>query len=401
MWLPFHVHTYYSLMDGICKPKKLAKKLKEYGYTHCAVTDHGNISCAIEFSETMQKEGITPVIGSEFYISDDPGSQKLDHMVVMAKNLAGYYTLVKLTSLANKNLYYKPRITLQELADAYDKNILVFSGHAGSYLHRNPDKIETLKEMFGEDFYLENQRFTNSILDIADNIRDLSKKHNIRNVACADIHYVEKKDAEIQRIALCSTLKLELPNVMKRLSLGQDVPMSSFFTCDDFFLPTQENLVSFGHTNEEIDCSDILSKIETYDVSNKPDIPKMIKDVSEIDYLRELTRSGWKNRVRNDWNIQEYADRIQYELEIFEEFNLAGYLLILWKIIMYAKKKNILVGPARGSAAGSLVCYLIGITEVDPIKHDLIFERFINVSRCYPPHLSFSEFNYLENYKKV
>lgn len=401
MWLPFHVHTYYSLMDGICKPKKLALKIKEYGYSHCAVTDHGNISCAIEFAESMQKEGIIPVIGSEFYISDDPASQKMDHMVVMAKNLQGYYTLVKLTSLANKNAYYKPRITLKELADAYDKNILVFSGHAGSYLHRNPDKIEVLKEAFGDDFYLENQRFTNSVLDISDNVRELSMKYNIRNVACADIHYINREDAAIQRIALCSNLKLELPQVELNLAQNKDVPMSSFFTCDDFFLPTNDDLVSFGHTPEEIDCSDILSKIEPFDMSNKPDIPKMIQDVSEIEYIKNLCREGWKKRVKNDWNIDEYVKRLEYELEIIEEFNLAGYLLIIWDFISYAKKKKILVGPGRGSAAGSLVCYMIGITEVDPMKHGLIFERFINVSRCYPSHISFQEFNYLENYKKV
>lgn len=382
MWLPNHIHTTFSVLDGIIQPDKLAKKCKEFGYSHCSITDHGNICGAVKFSKEMQKEGIAPVIGNEFYMGTTTDRES-KHTVVMAKNLQGWNKLIKLTSLSNKQFYYKPRITFKDLADNHDNDLIVFSGHWGSIVGDSMDDKDALmfKEAFGDDFYLEVQNFIDK--EQADKIREMSRRTGIRAVACADSHYIEKKDAVIHRITLCSNLKTTLREIRAGLANGT-APMATFFEKDCFFLPSEDDLRGFGHTEEEIDCSDILAKIDKYSILIPPIPPKFNSGkVSEIEYLKEVCRKGWKKKYRNVWNTKEYVDRLNYEFSIIEEFDLAGYLLIVWDYIKYCKDRGVLVGAGRGSSAGSLVCYLSGITEINPIEHDLMFERFINTSRFY------------------
>jgi len=403
MWLPSHIHTVYSLLDGLVKPDKLAKKIKELGYSHCCITDHGNISGSVKFAEYMQEEGIIPVFGNEFYCYETDGNRNFKHTVVLSKNLKGWKKLISLTTLSNKQFYYKPRIKIEQIADIAGGDLLIFSGHPGSIVGDSLNPLEDalkMQKLFGDDFYLEVQAFYPG--NNAEKIREVSRLTGIKAIASADVHYLEKKDAAIHRVAICSNLKLTLPDVNKKLQLKEDVPMSGFFKEDCFYLPSNEELLNYN-TIQEVDCSEILAKIEKYNILNKPLPPKFKcpEGYTEASYLRQLCRDGWKKRFKNTWNINVYKDRVLRELEVIEEFNLAGYLLVVWDYIMFAKKKGVLVGPGRGSCAGSLVAYLIEVTDVDPIPNNLIFERFINVSRMYSSHLNFSEYPYLDNYKKT
>lgn len=400
MFLPFHIHTKHSVLDGIIDSSKLAKKCKELNYSHCAITDHGNISGSVDFALAMEKEGVIPVFGNEFYCYEKEDERDLKHTVVLAKNLQGWKKLVKLTSLSNQKFYYKPRIHFDDLVKAYDKDLLIFSGHYGSILGDSLSETDAIKfqEAFGDDFYIELQRFLDN--KQADKMRAIADKLNIRSVACIDAHYLEKKDVDIHRIVLCSNLKLTLRDIKRGISNGQDVPMSTFFTKDCFYLFSEEELRGFGHTEEEIDCSDILAKIEKYSILSNPIVPKFdTHGKTEIEFLKDVCRAGWKKKYKDVWNTKEYVDRLNKEFEIIEEFDLAGYLLVVWDYIKFAKDRNVLVGAGRGSSAGSLVCYLMGITEVEPIKYGLIFERFINASRFYSNHVNFQEYDYLTNYK--
>lgn len=414
MWLPQHIHTHYSLLDGIIQPEKLASKLKSFGYTHCTITDHGSISGCIEFFSKLKKEGIKPVFGCEFYISPnsasikDDSNKNLKHMVVLAKNKTGWLNLVNLVSKSNsnENFYYKPRLSLDDFKTHDRGSLFAFTGHPGSVLgdclhDRELAEKEILKliDVFGkENLIIELQLFFGGNEQNVEILRDLAKKYGLRAIACTDSHYLEKKDADIHRIVLCSNLKLKLKEMKNKISNNESVPFKGFFTKDCFYLHTEEELKSFGHTEEEIDCSDLISQIENFSIENAPLLPDFSKeDQNEI--LANICREGWKRKYKQTWNTKEYVSRVKKELAVIKDNNLAGYFLIVLDYINKAKKDGYLVGPGRGSVCGSLVAYLSGITNVDPIKYDLLFERFFNPGRSFPKHISFEEYKYIDDYR--
>lgn len=401
-WVPFHLHTIYSILDGIVKPAKLAKKLKECGYTACMITDHGNVSGCIKFSSELKKVGVKAILGTELYIPEFDSTIKTEenkdrkHMVICCKNKTGWQKLMTIVSESNKpeNFYYKPRLDLKKLAALCDKEFFVFTGHPGSILYKymydmdaSKKCLAELKELFGEtnviiELQLFNMKNQQENIKEVNFLRQLAHETNTRAKACQDVHYLNKEDVVLQRIALCSSLGMK----MKTVAGLANKPMAGFFENECFYLPSPEEMAALGYTEEELDMSFVNDQCESFSIQNQPLLPKFAEN--EYEELVRLCREGWLKRVRTSWNIQEYGDRVKLELAVFKKWGLSGYFLIIQEIINWAKKEGALVGPGRGSSGGSLVAFLIGITEIDPIPYDLSFERFFNESRCSPGNIS-------------
>lgn len=427
-WIPLHCHTHYSLLDGLSKPDLLAKRCKDLGYTSCAITDHGTISGAISFSKACISQGIKPIIGCEFYICKNLATEhnkensSLTHLCVIAKNLNGWKNLINLSSLANSldYFYYKPRLNLNDF-QGLCSDLIAFSGHPGTdlanslfedhkeaYKRTDYDEIkEMLKpnwlneagnicakyiEIFGPDnFFIEIQLFDSSNLVaskvIAECLRELCAKTGIKKIATPDVHYVMPEDAPDQRVLLCSSMETTLKNVSSKLENNEEFGLSVFFKSNKYYLPTIEEISSFHEEDEISNCCLIDSLCENYSLIKQPAIPNFAcpDGLSQILYLRKLCRDGWNRRFsaikpKTD-EYKLYTERIKHELEVIDTSGLAGYFLIVQDYCNWAKSKGWIMGRGRGSGAGCMISYLLGITEVDPIKHSLIFERFYNAGR--------------------
>jgi DNA polymerase-3 subunit alpha len=402
-------------LDGLSKPHQIANRCLEIGATSCALTDHGSISGAIQFYSEMNKKGIKPILGCEIYVCDQDASiktkenGKLSHLLILAKNLNGWKDLIKVISISNygDNFYKKPRLDLDTLGSIISKNMLCITGHLGSSLantildndhissdsHKNSNNhLNKLIDVFGrENIFLESQLIDQENLPIqvplTSYIRDLAKKFGIKVICTPDAHYCRKEDAVDQRILLCNNLKTTLSEINRKLDNDDDVGMSCFFTSDNFHIPTFEEMKSL-HTEEEIQNTLFASSMcEEYDIMSKPmlppfDYPKSYD--SDDEYVRQLCRNGWKQKLSGNITKEQeniYADRIKYELGVLQGAGLSSYFLIVNDIVNYVKDNNWLPGPGRGSAAGCLVSYLLGITSIDPIKYNLMFDRFYNAGR--------------------
>lgn len=409
---PLHCHSMYSLLDGLSKPSQIAERCVEIGATACALTDHGNIAGAIKFYQQMQKHNIKPILGCEIYLCDQSASiqnkenKELSHFIVLAKNLKGWQKLISLVSESNRPdfYYHKPRLDLEALGSFCDGNLIGFCGHLGSLLADKlvvdnkivPDwkntgslLIDKLKDMFGkENFFLEAQLMDRSNTpiqqELTDTIRQLGKLTDTRVICTPDAHYVRKEDAVDQRILLCNNLKTTLPEISRKISSNQQIPMGCFFTSDNFHILSQEEINDL-HTEEEISNTILISDMcENYDITSRPRLPPFECNDSPDVFLRQLCRNGWRDKIQNNISKedqQKYVDRIKYELDILQGAGLSSYFLIVQDIVNYVRNNNWLPGPGRGSAAGCLVSYLIGITGIDPIKYNLMFDRFYNSGR--------------------
>lgn len=412
-----HCHSHYSLLDGISKPNQIAQRCHSIGSNACAITDHGTISGCVQFYQSMKAKSIKPILGCELYISANSAkiknkeNSKLSHFLILAKNLQGWRTLIKIVSESNKeeHFYHKPRLSMDILADLLDGNLIGFCGHLGSTL---ADKVALssgdytdsinyiayMKELFGENnFFLEaqlmDQESSPEQIQMTSFMRNLAQKTNTKIIATPDAHYCEKKDAIDQRILLCNNLKTTLVDINKKILANQDVPMSCFFRSENFHIPEYSEM-SDWHTEEEIDNTNYLSSLcEEYNILNKPMLPRFScpDNIDPDEYLRQLCRNGWRDKIMNvipepEHNI--YVDRIKFELDILQKAGLSSYFLIVQDIVEYVKKNGWLPGPGRGSAAGCLVSYLIGITDINPIKYNLLFERFYNEGRNTADHIS-------------
>jgi DNA polymerase-3 subunit alpha len=407
---PLHVHSHYSLLDGLSKPKQIAARCQKIGAKSCALTDHGNISGAVQFHSNMRSVGIKPILGCEIYICEqDPNIQhkengELSHFLLLAKNYAGWKTLIKIMSECNlpNHFYKKPRIDFKTLAKMVDGNIIGFCGHLGSTLANKLHNVENpmsvgnefvsyMKDIFGSDnFFLESQLIDKennpSQIELTETIRRIAKANNIKLIATPDAHYCESEDAIDQRILLCNNLKVTLSDINRKLLSNEDVPMSCFFKSDKYHIPSYDEMNSL-HTKEEIENTNFVAELcEDYDIKHKPFLPDFDcpKGYDPDTYLRELCRTGWRDKIKNvvDQELEPtYVERIKHELEVLQGANLSSYFLIVQDMVNYVKNNNWLAGPGRGSAAGCLVSYLIGITDIDPIKYKLIFERFYSAGR--------------------
>jgi DNA polymerase-3 subunit alpha len=421
-YIPLHVHSHYSLLDGLSKPSQIANRCKEIGTTSCALTDHGNIAGAIKFHSEMKKNGIKPILGCELYICDndpsikDVSNKNLSHLVVLAKNYNGWKTLIKIVSESNKPhfYYYKPRLDINKLGELLDGNIIGFAGHLGSILSdklldennqiisdwRNTGSKLALKlqDIFGKNnFFLEAQLMDKihnpAQIVVTDCIRELGKITNIPIVATPDAHYCNKDDAIDQRVLLCNNLKTTFPDINTKILNNESFGMDTFFISDNYHILDNTEINAI-HTQQEIDNTILIdSMCEDYDIGNRPQLPtyKCPTNVSEAEYLRHLCRQGWKDKnftelSKDDQDI--YVNRIKYELEVLQGAGLSSYFLIVQDIVNHVRQSGWLPGPGRGSAAGCLVSYLIGITAIDPIKYGLIFDRFYNAGRNTDKYIS-------------
>lgn len=415
----------FSLLDGLSKPEQIAERCIEIGASSCALTDHGNIAGAVKFYSAMKKSGIKPILGCELYIcQQDPTIQEktnrdLSHFIILAQNYKGWLDLVKIVSESNKpqHYYHKPRLDLANLAKLNTGNLIAIVGHLGSLLADEIldnyelklnwkilglNMIHQLKDIFQDKVFLEAQLMDQENLPVqkilTEAIRELGKETNTKVICTPDAHYCRKEDAIDQRILLCNNLKTTFPEISRKISHNEDVPLGGFFTSENYHIPSQEEMKALHTTEEIINTNYVADLIEDYDILSKPKLPKFKcpEGFDQDEYLRELCRQGWRNKIVNiipKDEQQPYLDRIKYELEVLQGAGLSSYFLIVQDIVNYVRKNDWLPGPGRGSAAGCLVSYLIGITSIDPIKYNLIFERFYSDGRNVPEYVSFPEFS--------
>ncbi len=420
-YIPLHVHSMYSLLDGLSKPEQIADRCEEIGVQSCALTDHGNIAGAIKFYAAMKKKGIKPILGCELYISDNDATIKekenrsLTHFLVLAKNYEGWRNLIRIVSASNRpeHYYFKPRLDLKKLGEMMDGNMIGICGHLGSTLAAKLMDDDTIisdwkkvgtncinqyKDIFGkENFFLESQLMDKDNLPIqshlTDCIRELSHLTETKTICTPDAHYCRKSDAVDQRVLLCNNIKTTFPEINRKLSVDESVPMGCFFTSDNFHILSQEEIREL-HTEEEIDNTNLVdSMCEEYDILSKPHLPPFPcpEGYDDAEYLRQLCRDGWKTKIAKQIPESEhgvYVDRIKYELDVLQGADLSSYFLIVQDIVNHVRDNSWLPGPGRGSAAGCLVSYLIGITNIDPIKYNLMFDRFYNAGRNTAEHIS-------------
>lgn len=425
-WIPLHNHSHLSLLDGLSKPKDMVAKCKEYGYTACSLTDHGSIAGCVDFFTECKKGGIKPILGCEFYVCDDVQKREkgLNHVVILSKNLQGWKELIQCVSESNlkENFYHKPRVDYGIMKRLLGNgNHICISGHPGTAISESlffsnevfdADSYQEAKaflkpswkedcrfvidkylEIFGDNFFLEIQLIDKDHLFaaqvIAECLREISEELNIPKVATGDSHYVNREDAVYQRILICSSLKKKLPQIQKALQKKEKVPLKCFFVSDNYHIPSPSEIAAL-HTEDEINnAKKIAESCEEYNILSAPILPRFScpDGMDEFEYLTELCRKGWKERLVKSGKVStpkdkdKYTARIKEELDIIKDAGLSGYFLIVQDIVNWVRSKGWLPGPGRGSAAGSLISYLIGITNIDPIPYDLLFSRFYNASR--------------------
>jgi len=391
-----HVHTNYSLLDGACEIDKLARRLSELGMKSCAITDHGVMYGVIDFYKTMHSYGIKPIIGAEVYMAErsmqdkEPGiDEEQYHLVLLAKDNQGYKNLMKLVSIGfTEGFYYKPRVDMSAIAE-YSEGLIALSaclaGKIPSLLlkgnYEEAKKIALqFKSIFGQgNFFLEVQ--DHGILEQRKIINDLillSQDTGVHLVATNDVHYIQKDDALAQDALLCiqTGKTLEDENRMK-------------FESSEFYLKSPEEMARlFSYIPEAIENTvQIAQRCNvTLDFGNLHLPSFQVPDgFTQDKYLEQLCFKGARERFPEI--TCEIKERLEYELDTINKMGYSSYFLIVWDFINYARQNGIMVGPGRGSAAGSLVAYCLYITNIDPLKYNLLFERFLNPERVSMPDI--------------
>ncbi|MBA4410057.1 MAG: DNA polymerase III subunit alpha [Odoribacter sp.] len=442
--IPFthlHVHSQYSILDGAASVKGLIAKAKGDGMTALALTDHGNMFGAKEFYDICRKEGIKPIIGCETYVAETSRHSKKDakvdrsgyHLILLAKNLVGYRNLLKLVSTAyTEGFYYKPRID-KELLEQHHEGLIVSSACLGGevpqhimagHLQDADETIQWFKSLFGDDFYLELMRHPSTSPDMRKSVYEnqvlvnkqlieLAKKHEVKIICTNDIHFINAEDADAHDLLIC-------------LNTGKDLddPARMRYTKQEWFKTTAEMNLLFADLPEALtNTQEITDKIEAYELNSAPIMPvfpipedfgtledyrqrfteemlveeftkywfdtiggydKVVRVKLESDFLAHLCWEGAKPRYGEPFS-EEITERIEFELNTIKKMGFPGYFLITQDFINEARRMDVLVGPGRGSAAGSVVSYCVGITNIDPMKYDLLFERFLNPDRISMP----------------
>jgi DNA polymerase III subunit alpha len=397
-----HVHSEYSLLDGASRIEDLAKRAHELGMPAMAITDHGNMYAVIKFYLAMKEAGVKPIIGAELYMAPNGRMVKVsaedrspNHITLLAKNNKGYKNLLQLTSLGHlEGFYSKPRID-RELLEKHKDGLVVLSGCAkgeiGSQILAKENKkaretAKYYKDLFGDDFYLE-------IMDhglemqktINEDVEKIGKELGIKLVATNDSHYTRAEDARIQDIVLCiqTGAFMDDKNRMK-------------FESEEFYIKSHAEMKkTFPHNEEALaNTLEVAEKCNVEIQTGKilmPDFP-VPKGETPDTLLEKIAFEG----INNIYGVlvegktvvpPEVKDRVKYELEVIKKTGFASYFLIVQDFISHARKNGIEVGPGRGSAAGSIVSYAVGITRIDPMKYGLLFERFLNPERISMPDI--------------
>ena len=395
-----HNHTHYSLLDGLAKIKEFVAEAKKQNMNSLAITDHGNMYGAIEFYQECKKQGIKPIIGEEFYLArrkmedKQPGiDSKSYHLILLAKNNIGYKNLLKLTSLAHiKGFYYKPRIdweTLTKYSEGLIASTACMQGQIPqAILSGNISEAENItrkyKDLFKDDFYLEMQHHPHEKDQVLVNekLRYLSQKLNIPLIATCDIHYLHEEDKTAQDILVCIQSK-------KTINEKNRMNMTDF---DLSFRTTEKMVEDFKDIPEAISNTEKIANMCNVEIElGKIMLPHFTlpeQEKSIENYLEKLCFEGLKKRYGENYKENpQIIERLNYELSIIEKTGFASYFLIVADFVNWAKNNGIVVGPGRGSAAGSLISYLINVTDVDPLKYNLLFERFLNPERISMPDI--------------
>lgn len=391
-----HVHTEYSLLDGFSRVKKLIKRTKELGMKSVAITDHGNMFGVIDFYKEAKKAGIKPVIGCELYTAQrslkdkDPNFDKrYGHLILLAENMTGYQNLIKLVSISYVDgFYYKPRVDIEALREHSEGIICLSACLAGdvsnALMNRNYEKAKeialTYNEIFGQgNFFLELQDHNlPEQKEVNASLVKLSKELNIPLVATNDVHYVDKEDSKAHDVLLCIQMGKTLND-----------PARMRFGTQEFYLKSREEMEElFPYALEALDNTEKIAQRCNVEFDfNTIHLPnyEVPEGYTTSSYLEELCYKGLHERYENP--SQEIIDRLEYELGVINKMGYVEYFLITWDFINFAKENGIMVGPGRGSAAGSIVAYTLKITDIDPIKYNLLFERFLNPERISMPDI--------------
>ncbi len=431
-----HVHSQYSILDGAAPISTLVSKAKNNGMQALALTDHGNMFGIKEFHAACKGAGIKPILGVEAYLVDDlTVKDKTNyHIILLAKNESGYKNLLKLVSKANiEGMYYKPRIDKAAL-EKHSEGLIVSSACLGGEINRTlmnegleaaEQKILWYKNIFKEDFYLELQRHPTNDPRLKSEIFDNQKfvnaellkfgeKHNIKVIATNDVHFMNEEDAAAHDLLIC-------------LNTGKDVddPTRMRYTQQEWFKTTEEMYALWADNPKVLqNTMEIAEKVEFYELDSNPIMPEfpipedfgsmesykekftekalkeeferydqlggyssVLRIKLESDFLKYLTYNGSKKRYGEESFEGAIKERVDFELNTIKQMGFPGYFLITQDFINAAREKGVLVGPGRGSAAGAVVAYALGITNVDPLKYNLLFERFLNPDRISMPDI--------------
>lgn len=386
-----HLHSEYSLLDGANRIKDIPKRVKELGMSSVALTDHGVMYGIIDFYKACKEEGIKPIIGCEVYLAERTRFDKdpiLDknryHLILLVKNEIGYKNLTKLVSLSNiEGYYYKPRID-KEILEKYSEGLICLSACLAGELPRtileDYEKAKKIalwyKKIFKDAYYIELQSNGLPMQMIANSkLITLAKELDIPIVATNDCHYTNKEDSVFHDILLCIQTGKKI----------QDEDRMKFETDQLYIKSPEEMYQDFGNIKEAMDNTvKIAEKCNLELEFGNTKLPNYdIGDTNHLEYFKKLVNDGLKKRYKEI--TKEITDRINYEVDVIEKMGFIDYFLIVWDFVNYAKKNNIPVGTGRGSGAGSLVAYVLEITDIDPLKYNLIFERFLNPERISMP----------------
>ncbi|HJX50142.1 MAG TPA: DNA polymerase III subunit alpha, partial [Candidatus Nanoarchaeia archaeon] len=400
-FVQLHLHTFFSILDGVASPEDYAKKAAAMGMKSLAITDHGNMCGILRFSNACKANGLKAIIGCEFYVNnlrkDTEIKSQNYHLILLAKNEIGYKNLLKLNYDAVTNgYYYKPRTT-DEMVFKYHEGIICMTACMGSNFNRlildkkvSDAKVKLLqyKKVFGEDFYGELQfNELKEQKEITTTLLKFCKNLGIKTVITGDCHYLNKGDDKIQ----------DLQIMIERRKRVSDENVFRF-SVRHLYFHAPEDYIKFNEKFKYgIDKKEIIQAINnTNEVANKCDFvlqpseiqyPKFLDDRGhQIDSSKILTKKCWTKINWGHFGI-EYNERLKKELSVIVSKNFSDYFLIVEDLVKFAEKNNIAVGAGRGSAAGCLVSYLLGITRVDPLKFGLYFERFLNKDRKDPPDI--------------
>ncbi len=386
-----HLHTEYSLLDGATRIDTLFDACKEKNMPAVAITDHGNMYGAYHFYCLAKKKGIKPIIGCEFYMADDltvksgDVKREFNHLVLIAKNNTGYKNLVKLNSIGFVDgYYYKPRIDFKTLSQHSEGLICLSACIAGQLPRLLRDGmweearklVRQYKELFGEDYYIELQ--DHGIADeiyVMPKLIKIAEEFGVELVATNDVHYLKESDAEMQDILLC-------------VQTGKffDDPGRMRFEGTQFYLKDYDEMAEkFSYVPQALENTLKIAEKCNVSIEKKPLLPPYKPDngMTPYEFLKDLLEKGLKRRYKEI--TPEIRQRADYELEVVSKMGFVEYYLIVWDFINYAHEHGIPVGPGRGSGAGSIIAYAIGITQVEPLRYGLIFERFLNPERVSMP----------------
>ena len=392
-----HVHTEYSLLDGAARIKDLVARAKELGMESLAITDHGVMFGVVDFYKECKKQGIKPIIGCEVYTAARRLTDKevdkdkyQGHLVLLAKNETGYKNLIKIVSEGFiRGYYYKPRIDKEVLA-AHSEGIICLSAClAGDIQHKllvndyagAKAEAQALLDIFGKgNFYLELQdQGLEEEMAILEDMKRLSAELDVPLVATNDVHYVRKEDAKAHDVLLA---------IQTATTLDDESRMT--FPNDEFYLKSEDEMRKiFAYAPEAVTNTQLIADACNFDFRfGEYHLPEFKAPDGKTNgqYLRELCEAGLKERYGENPGPELY-ERLNYEINTIESMGYVEYFLIVWDFINYAKSNNIMVGPGRGSAAGSIVAYCLKITDIDPIRYSLIFERFLNPERVSMPDI--------------